>query len=166
MKEAEMYIQVFQHATEWIDKGMLEKMQMEVAVGEVLDSVFLKMYKKTWVHPQKDPLTATSRIFFSVWINDRAIEEKIIFYNIHAFKLRELPGYAIASKKFAALFREKIKPYKQNWENLSVQYGPLTLMEGWAEIDPTHFQHVVGELANRFFEIAALVDETLEAFKK
>lgn len=49
---------------------------------------------------------------------------------------------------------------------MSVAFGPLTLMEGWVPIDPGHFQHEVAGLANKFLEIAPLIDDTLGAFKK
>jgi hypothetical protein len=58
----------------------------------VLNSAFLKLYKKSWATPLQNPLTAESRIFFSIWINDSAIEEQKILYKIHAFKLRYLKG--------------------------------------------------------------------------
>jgi hypothetical protein len=97
----------------------------------ILDSVFLKLYKNAWATPLQDPLTAESRIFFSIWMNDAAIEEQRIYYNIHAFKLRHLKGYAIQSRKFADTFRDSFKVHAYNWPNVRVAFGPLTLMEGW-----------------------------------
>jgi hypothetical protein len=58
------YLEKFEKAAERLDKQLLNTMGIEVAVGVVLDSVFLKLYKKSWASLQQDPLTAESRIFF------------------------------------------------------------------------------------------------------
>ena len=166
MIEAEKYLEVFQEAASQLDQRQLEKMQIEVAVGELLNCVALKLYKKSWVNPdEKDPLTAKSRIFFSIWVSDDSIAEQQLLYNIHALKLRQLRGYSIESRKFAALFRENFKPFEPQWPNVSVQFGPLTLMEGWSTIDVGHFRHDVVELANNFLKITPLVDHALSTFK-
>ena len=151
---------------ERLDKKVLNKKQIEVAVGIGLDSVFLKLYKKTWANECNDPLTSESRIFFSVWINDSTVKERELFYNIHALKLRKLKGYLIESRKFADAFRKRFKKFEHQWKNVSVNFGPLTLMEGWLEIDVEDCQDVVLGLANNFLEIEQLVDETLVEFKR
>lgn len=166
MKDAPSYLAVFRHACEYLNQKRLQEGQIEVAVGEVLDCVYLKLYKKAWTHPKSHPLTAHSRIFFSVWINDKSLQENILHYNIHALKLRQLEGYRIESKKFAAEFRRRFKPYQKEWNNVSTDFGPLTLMEGWMPIDPSHFQHVVAGLGNRFIELAPLIDEVLTQYIK
>lgn len=63
------YLQKFQQAADQLDKDLLGQYQLEVAVGVVLDSVYLKLYKKSWATALQDPLTAESRIFFSIWVN-------------------------------------------------------------------------------------------------
>jgi hypothetical protein len=166
MKDAKIYLGVFRHAAGWLDEEYMKNTGMEWAVGEVLDSVYLKLYKSVWSHPDNQPLTAPTRIFFSVWIDDNALEEKIVRYNIHAFKLRQFAGYTIESKKFAAAFRESFQPYLKQWKNVSTAFGPLTLMEGWVAIDPGHFQHVVASLGNNFLKIAPLIDQTLDRFRR
>lgn len=159
------YLDKFQKAADQLDKGLLHEKQIEVAVGVVLNSVFLKLYKKSWANPFQDPLTAESRIFFSVWINDLAIEEQKIFYNIHAFKLRKLKGYSIESRKFADTFRDSFKDFAHKWQNVSIKFGPLTLMEGWLKTDLENFQDAILEPANNFLEIEHLIDNTLAQFK-
>lgn len=101
------YLNKFKQAANRLNKEQLQEKLLEVAAGEVLDSVFLKLYKKSWASPQQDPLTAQSRIFFSVWVNDQTIEAQKISYNIHALKLRHLQGHKIESRKFAALFSHR-----------------------------------------------------------
>lgn len=159
------YLSTFQKASALLDKKVLREKQLEVAVGEVLNSVFLKLYKKSWTNPSKDPLTSESRIFFSIWTNNSAIEEQKIYYNIHALKLRHLKGYKIQSRQFADIFRDSFKSVDKKWENVSVKFGPLTLMEGWLKVDPDNFQKEIVELANNFIEIEHLVDDTLAYFK-
>jgi hypothetical protein len=88
-----------------------------------------------------------------------------LFYNIHALKLRKLKGYSIASRDFATTFRKKFKPFEPQWPNVSLQFGPLTLMQGWVKADKNNMQSEIAGLANRFLEIACLVDETLTLFK-
>lgn len=160
------YLDEFKKAADRLDKKLLDRKQMEVAVGVVLDSVFLKLYKRSWASPLQDPLSAESRIFFSIWINDAAIEEQKILYNIHAFKLRHLKAYSIQSRKFADTFREGFNEFVYKWPNVSVKFGPLTLMEGWLQLNPIDFGDDILELANNFLEIEHLVDTTLLKFKK
>ncbi len=165
--DTSFYLRKFQKAADLLDRKLLSERQVEVAVvmyGE--DCVVLKLYKRAWTNQQQDPLTATSRIFFSVWISDLTIAEQKIFYNIHALKLRQLKGYAIQSRKFAGSFRENFKAFEHKWENVRVNFGPLTLMEGWLKMDRQNFEEEILELANNFLEIEHLVDETLAQFKK
>ncbi len=160
------YTDEFKKAVGLLDKKLLHKKQIEVATGVVLNSAFLKLYKKSWATPFQDPLTAESRIFFSIWINDSAIEEQKLFYNIHALKLRKLKGYSIQSRKFADAFRVEFRPFQHKWQNVSVKFGPLTLMEGWISFNEKSFQDEILELANNFLEIEHLVDSALSTFKK
>lgn len=159
------YLERFQKAADTLDKELLHQKQIEVAVGVVLDSVFLKLYKKAWANKEEDPLVADSRIFFSTWINDGAIAKGKILYNIHAFKLRKLDGYAITSRTFAERFRKQFKPFEKNWSNVSTQYGPLTLMEGWQKTGTGNLEDLVAQLANNFLDIEYLIDDTLNTFK-
>ena len=71
-------------------------------------------------------------------------------YNIHALKLRQLNGYSIASRKFAESFRVRFAEFEQQWPNVSLNYGPLTLMQGWIEPDPEKMREEITALANNF----------------
>ena len=164
--DTSFYLDKFQNAAAQLDKKLFTKKKIEVAVvmyGE--DCVVLKLYKKGWTNPLQDPLTSTSRIFFSVWVSGSILDEQKIFYNIHALKLRQLKGYSIQSRKFADIFRNSFKNFEHKWENVSVNFGPLTLMEGWIKMDLENFQGEILKLANNFLEIEHLVDETLAHFK-
>jgi hypothetical protein len=161
-----IYLQKFHEAAGKLDKKLLAKKQVEAAVGIYRNAVFLKLYKKAWTNQFEDPLTAASRIFFSVWINDSIVQEQKIFYNIHAFKLRKLKGYAIESRKFAAMFRSNFRPFEYKWPNVSMQFGPLTLMQGWIKFDTENFVTDVLNLAANFLETEYLIDNTLAYFKR
>ncbi|MEZ0131205.1 hypothetical protein AB9T88_16115, partial [Flavobacterium sp. LBUM151] len=139
--DASFYLENFQKIAKKLDQKNLSEKSIEVSVGIYLDSVFIKLYKKSWTSNSQEPLTAESRIFFSVWVNDSTIEKHKIMYNIHALKLRKLKGYTIQSRKFADFFRQDFKDYERNWPNVSVNHGPLTLMEGWTALE--NFQEEV-----------------------
>lgn len=166
MIESEKYLKIFNSVADRLNQQQLKEMQLEAAVVEVLNCVCLKIYKRAWATPNENPLQARSRIFFAVWISDESIAGQTMFYNIHAFKLRHLSGYNIESRKFAALFRTNFTPFKAQWPNVSVEYGPLTLMKGYVKTDADHFEAEILQLANRFFSIAPLIDSTLASFKK
>jgi hypothetical protein len=159
------YLKIFRNAADKIDRSIMNRKQLEVATGLYGDSVFLKLYKLSWASPSPDPLTAKSRIFFSIWISDAAIAEQKLLYNIHALKLRQLKGYSIASRKFAESFRGRFSEFEQQWPNVSLNYGPLTLMQGWIESDPEKMQEEITALANNFLELEPLIDQTLAKFK-
>jgi hypothetical protein len=160
------YLDKFQKASDQLDKKLLSKKKIEAAIVMYgADAVVLKLYKRSWANQFHDPLTSESRIFFSVWISDSSIGEQKILYNIHALKLRQLKGYSIQSRKFADIFRESFKAYEYKWKNVSIKFGPLTLMEGWLKIDSENFQDEILALANNFLEIEHLVDDTLAHFK-
>lgn len=164
--DLKQYIKLFREAAGEVNKNVLREKQIELAVGEVLDSVFLKLYKKSWANSPGNPLTTETRIFFSVWVNEKTLREQKIYYNIHALKLRKLKGYAIESRKFAAVFRACFEKYRDEWPNVMVDLGPLTLMEGWIEPDSEKVPEQVTLLANNFLKIAHLIDEALVQFRQ
>jgi hypothetical protein len=159
------FLNQFQKVADRLDQKLLDEKQIEVSVDIFLDSACLKLYKKSWTNDIKNPLTAESRIFFSVWINDSTIQKQKIMYNTHALKLRNLKGYSIQSRKFAETFRTGFKVYENEWSNVSVNHGPLTLMEGWIKLDLENIEKDILELANNFLTIEHLIDETLLQFK-
>ena len=164
----EHYLDNFRKAADRIDKRMLQEKQLELNVGVKLNSVVLKLYKKEWANDKIDPLNANTRIFFSIWVNveEETKKQNKVFYNIHAFKLRELEGYAIKSRDFAESFRKEFVNHKQNWMNISVEFGPLTLMQGWGYFDKENLDNSIVNLANNFVSIDYLIDNTLKKFKK
>lgn len=161
----EHYLEKFKKSADSIDKSRLDKAKLEISVGIVLDSVYLKLYKTEWTNDLSNPLSAESRIFFSVWLSEKTLREHKVFYNIHALKLRKLKGFSILSIKFADSFRKKFKKYEGNWSNISVKFGPLTLMEGWIEFKEENLEKDVLRFAENFIEIENLIDQTLKEYE-
>ncbi|MGB4900888.1 MAG: hypothetical protein WBP00_08940 [Saprospiraceae bacterium] len=160
------YLYQFQDTANQLDKKILKQKGLEVAVGITVESVYLKLYKKSWANPSPDPLTSTSRIFFSIWVNEVTLAEEKLFYNIHALKLRQLHGYKIESRKFADTFRALFKTLEDQWPNVSTQFGPLTLIEGWLPLDIPSLPHQLTRLADIFLTLEPLIDITLSRFQR
>lgn len=156
--------QKFQQAAIALNSQKLEKKKLRVAVVDILDSVVLKLYKNTWANADSDPLTAPTRIFFAIWVNDKTLSNDRMYYNIHALKLQHLKGYAIESKKFADSFRTKFREFENEWPNVRADFGPLTLMEGWQSLTDVDAKEVVAALAIKFMTIDYLIDDTLTEF--
>lgn len=159
------YQQKFQEALDLISQKEFNDLGLKFSVETILGSVALKVYKPEWSSNPQSPLDASSRIFFSIWISDKTIEEGRLYYNIHALKLRELKGYKIQSRNFAEDFRNRFTKHQKNWNNVSVKYGPLTLMQGWCEFKQENFQQDTIKLSQSFLEISPIIDETLHLFK-
>lgn len=158
------YKDKFEQALNNIPKKEFEDAGFKLSVEEVLESIVLKIYKPEWSNDFKSPLTSKSRIFFSVWVNDKAIKEGKLYYNIHALKLRELKGYKIGSRDFAEKFRNKFSKYQKDWKNVNINLGPLTLMEGWTNLNLDTIQNDLSDLTQNFLEIGFLIDDTLNIF--
>ncbi|KFF07697.1 hypothetical protein [Chryseobacterium luteum] len=159
------YKRNFQEAVEDIFFRQFDDLGLKLSVEEVLESVALKIYKPEWSNDFKSPLNSKSRIFFSVWVNDKTIKEGKLYYNIHALKLRELKGYKISSRNFAEKFRNKFIEYQKEWENADVHFGPLILMEGWINLNIETIQNDIIDLAWNFLKISPVIDDTLDIFK-
>src|ERR1700692_3681896 len=99
-----------------------------------------------------------ARLFFSVWIDEEAARKSRAKYNIHALNLRQLKEYSIASREFANEFRDGFAGKRDAWPNVSVDYGPLTLMQGWTAIEPKSFEADVLDLLERFKRVSRMID--------
>ncbi|PIF44762.1 hypothetical protein CLU96_1756 [Chryseobacterium sp. 52] len=159
------YKQKFQEAVDTISRKEFDDARLRLSVDVILESVALKIYKTEWSSNPESPLDAPGRIFFSVWINEKSIQEGKIYYNIHALKLRDLKPHKIPGRGFAEEFRKLFKHDQQNWENVNVQYGPLTLMEGWIELQPDQIQNDLHRLARKFLMISPMIDDVLDTYR-
>jgi hypothetical protein len=176
------YLSEFENAASALDAGLLAQKGLDVEVGVWLGSVVLRMHKKTWANKPFERPQSDAAIFFSIWLNVNGMKPGRLFYNIHALKLRQLRGYRITSRDFAAHFRTGFKPFARHWPNVSVDFGPLTLMEGWVALDASTvtaaavpvvadsaasaLAGTVTRLANEFMELEPLIEALLAHRKK
>ncbi len=130
--------------------------------GFYKDCHVVKLQKASWTNDDMGRLENESGIFFSVWIGAEDASRNRAQYNIHALKLRQLRGYAISSRDFASEFRASFASMQSAWPNVSVAYGPQTLMQGWVEIGEQDCVAAILSLMLRFAEAAPLVDRLLE----
>lgn len=126
----------------------------------------LKLQKRSWTNEPMNRVENSSGIFFSIWTNEASIRKNRAYYNLHALKLRELEGYSISSRSFAIDFRKGFASVCRDWPNVRMNYGPLTLMEGWIEIDSVRFEEDILRLMERFQSLSPLVDRLLESRQK
>jgi hypothetical protein len=126
----------------------------------------LKLQKPSWTNDRMDRLENTSGIFFSIWTTDESMKKGRANYNIHALKLRELKGYSITSRDFASAFRNSFASMRNAWPNVSVDFGPQTLMEGWIKADPVHCEKEVLGLMEAFQSLSPLIDRLLESRRR
>lgn len=164
--ELNAYVTEFQEAVNSLDKKLLAAKNLEPQTGVWLQSVVLRLQKNTWANdPDKKPQSGPA-IFFSVWLSEKSLQEQKLYYNIHALKLRQLEGYKIAARPFAIAFRDRFQPFIHRWPNVSTNFGPLTLMEGWTRLNADTIRENVSTLAGKFTEIDFIIDDLLQICKR
>ena len=152
------YLEAFARAVVHLG-ARLEAEAVESRVGRWLDSDVLKLFKRHWIVE-----TAPGcGIFLSFWIDDDAARRGRIHYNIHALKLRALPGHTIQSREFAAAFRATFapRPDAAGFPNLTLDHGPQTFLQGWIPLVPKTLESDVTALAERLISLAPLIDTLL-----
>ena len=123
----------------------------------------LYIAKAQWTNRFDEDRDATMGIFCSIWVSPALLEQKIFAYNIHAKKLRDMPGYKLVSRKFARDFRNLVKTQVSNWPNISLDHGPTTLLQGKEICELNSFAEKVEERINGFVDIHQHIDSLLEA---
>jgi hypothetical protein len=113
-----------------------------------------------------DRVQNKSGVFFSIWMNEPLAMQNRANYNIHALKLRQLKGYSITSRDFAGAFRKGFTSTRDTWPNVSVDYGPLTLMQGWIKLDSKRPEKDILVLMERFQDLSPLIDRLLESRRR
>jgi hypothetical protein len=123
--------------------------------------VVLKLLKRQWSNDVAETMVSTSGIFFSIWIDREALRKGRLRYNLHALKLRQLEGYSLESRKFAAAFRRVFSPRLQAWPNVKTEFGPQTLFEGFISIPPAGMESAIWRLAEAFLPVGKVIDGLL-----
>ena len=122
----------------------------------------LKLQQADWTNDSMDVVPNKSGIFFSIWVDEKSLKGDRALYNIHALKLRMLKHYFITSIDFAKDFRQRFLELEKYWPNVSTKYGPLTLMQGWIDINPASFENDVLRLMRLFTPVSDIINELLE----
>jgi hypothetical protein len=146
--------EVFQQAVAHNQQKLTEN-QIDARFGEYQGCPFLKLDKASWHN--RGEVAIPGEIFFSIWLDEKGR----LNYNIHALKLRHLTKFKLQSREFAKDFRAQLILNDHDWPNLSLDFGPLTLMQGWVE----HESQFEG-LVTKFIAIHPIIDELLEEQKK
>ena len=133
---------------------LLQKFQLHCAAGNWLDCAVLKLQKPNWT--DHGP---TQGLFFSVWLGDRDLAKNRFNYNLHALKFGSQKSLGVKPVAFARAFRRRFQP--AGWPNVSTEYGPQTLFQGWLPFAPATFEPNVLHLINRFTILSPLLDELL-----
>jgi len=130
------------------------------------DTAALYIAKKNWTNRFERDREKTIGIFFCVWVSPELLEEEKYAYNIHSLKLRDLPGYKLASRKFANQFRAAVTSRVASWPNIGMDYGPLTLLEGRDLCKMDTFDQKVEKRISDFVAIHEEIDKLLNMAAK
>ncbi|MGV3661023.1 MAG: hypothetical protein ACO1TE_12620 [Prosthecobacter sp.] len=123
----------------------------------------LKLFKEHWLPGfQEEAIASPVGIFFSVWIDDEAVKKRGLHYNVHALKLRQLPGHALESRKFASAFRAAFGPRSSGWPSVKMAYGPQTLFQGFAKCPMERAGVGAYNLAKKFISLGGIIDGLLK----
>ncbi|MBS1512338.1 MAG: hypothetical protein JST86_15935 [Bacteroidetes bacterium] len=155
------YKKEFDAALHAIDKKVAAQQHLQLFVCEVLDAIAFKAYKTEWSSDHNNPMHAEGRIFFSVWVTDKTIAENKLYYNIQALKLRKFKNYVLTSRDFALQFRQQFAKHQKHWPNVSVHFGPATLMQGWIPLNEKTMGNDIVELLGAFTTISPVLDDLL-----
>jgi hypothetical protein len=123
----------------------------------------LKLQKAVWTNDDMKAVPNQTGIFFSIWLDEESVKRQQLKYNIHALKLRQLTAYRATSIDFAKEFRQQFASLQSDWPNIRVDFGPLTLMQGWIPMIEKNMDRDVLGLMNRFGKIVPIIDTMLQA---
>lgn len=127
------------------------------------EAAVLKIFKAHWMPDWQDEVVGTTvGIFFSVWIDEAAVKRGGLHYNLHALKLRQLPGYVLESRKFASAFRATFGPRSTGWPAVKMAFGPQTLFQGFAKCPLERADVGAYNLAKKFTSLGGVVDGLLK----
>jgi hypothetical protein len=152
------HLAILESIKDGISTDLMRQHHLRCETGDWMDCAVLKLQKDAWTSGGMG-----QGIFFSVWLGERELKARRFNYNIHAFKTTSLPGHMVKPREFAAAFREKLNASTQKsaWPNLSTDYGPQTLMQGWIPLDEATFRQDVEGLIERFVNMHDVIDALL-----
>jgi hypothetical protein len=155
------FLKTFQHVARKLQSA-LKVRQIEAHTGEWLGAAVLKLQKPAWAEAKPPSTVENPGIFFSVWIDAKSLKQHRVRYNIHALKLRHLSAYSLESRAFAAAFRAEFASVSKDRPNVSTDYGPQTLMQGWITLNEARLQEDTVNLVRRFIPLSRMIDIPLD----
>jgi len=159
------YLDLFRRVVDG-NSETLECYQLVPFVGEWFQSVVIKLQKPGWSSTALHENPIHAGIFFSIWVSPADIEKGLVRYNIHALQMRALPGHAIKSREFAEAFRAAFEAHRAEWENVRVDFGPQTLMEGVIPLVVATLEEDVDRLIKLFIPLSGVIDGLLAQRRK
>lgn len=160
-----LYLDSFRRIADNLGPTLTQENDLLCNVGTSHDCPVLKVQKPSWRNEGTVPFPNESGLFFSIWVSEESLKKNQVLYNIHALKLRQLKGYAIQSRDFAADFRAEFARFPDVWPNVRIEYGPQTLMQGWLEIAPERFGENISQLVRQFVALRPIIDDLLQKRK-
>lgn len=148
------------HAPELLKKQGLVCKQLQFEDNECFP---LYLAKQHWTNRFDEERESTIGIFCGIWVTPTLLRKKQFAYNIHAKSLRKLPGYKLTSRKFANDFRSLVRSQVSQWPNISLEHGPLTLLQGKETCELNSFAEKVEERIFGFVDIHQHIDNLLES---
>jgi hypothetical protein len=121
----------------------------------------MKLQKAIWTDDDMRSVPNHCGVFFSIWLDAKSLGKNQTNYNIHALKMRQLSRYRVKSRDFARAFRTKFHRGSRAWPNVSTDFGPQTLMQGWIGNEPETYEANVLNLMRRFRLLSPVIDQLL-----
>ncbi len=125
------------------------------------EAAVLKLHRPHWSPDAREAAGNATGIFFSLWVDEAARARGGFHYNLHALKLRNLAGYALESRKFAAAFRARFQPLQGGWPVVRTDFGPQTLFQGFVVCAPERLEEAALALMWQFAPVGTVIDELL-----
>lgn len=131
----------------------------QLAFGKAPAPLYLA--KDNWTNRFDPERKTTVGVFCSIWVSPAMSEKKQFAYNIHSKAIYKLPGYKLVSQKFASDFRNLVASDVENWPNIRLDYGPMTLLQGKDTCELDSFAEKIAARIKGFVDIHHHVDSLL-----
>lgn len=127
------------------------------------EAAVLYLARSHWTNRFDPNRESTIGIFFSIWVSPELIKQQQLAYNVHSKQLRKLPDYKLTSRRFADDFRNAVRDRVAGWPGVSLDYGPVTLLEGCDSCSLDNLADKVDQRVSAFIGISTDIDRLLKA---
>jgi len=123
----------------------------------------LYIAKPHWTNRFDENRTSTVGVFCAIWVSEKDIKNEKFLYNIHSKAIKDLPGHKLKSREFADEFRRLVKSTVSDWPGISLNHGPVTLLQGSQTCDLDTFAENVEKRIMGFVDIHHHIDNLLNS---